>query len=129
MDFRPPTIESNDRRWVDAFAFVLVLLSVLFFPILWPLHLVRRHYGLRVRGFWIARKGRDAFEYQELRNGRVERLIIGGELMAIGQHVVYVPNEQEWETTMPLWSQGRRDEIIQNVQRGLGTKNYEYVFS
>jgi hypothetical protein len=129
MDFRPTTIESNERRWADAFAGLLILFSVLFFPILWPLYHLRRYYGLRFRGFWVAPKGRDAFEYQELCDGGMERLIIGGELMAIGRHVVYVPSEQEWQTTMPRWAQGRRDEIIQNVQRGLGTKNYEYVFS
>ena len=123
MDFRPTTIESNERRWADAFAILLILLSFLFFPITWPLYQVRRYYGLRVRGFWVTRKGRDAIEYQELQNGKVERLTIGGEMMAIGPHVVYVPSEEEWEQTMPQWGRGRRAEIIENVKRALGTKN------
>jgi len=43
--------------------------------------------------------------------------------------VVYVPTEDEWQQEMPAWARGRREEIIENVRRDLGTKHYEYVFS
>jgi hypothetical protein len=126
MDYRPTTIESNERRWHDALVIVLLPLSLLLLPIGWPLYFARRSYWLRVRGFWVTREGRDAIEYQQLHNGRVERLTIGGEMMVGAPHVVYVPTEEEWRQTMPEWAQGRRDEIIANLRRKLGTKRYEY---
>ena len=70
VDFRPTTIESNERRLADALAVLLILFSLLFFPITWPLYQVRRYYRLKSQGFWVTRKGRDAIEYQELRNGK-----------------------------------------------------------
>jgi hypothetical protein len=129
MEFQPTTIESNERRWANAFAVLLLVLSLIFFPILWPLYFVRRYYSLRFRGFWVTREGRDAIEYQELHNGKVERLTIDGEMMVGAPHVVYVPTAEEWQRTMPGWAQGRREEIIENVKRKLGTKNYEYDYS
>jgi len=129
MDVRPTTSESNERRWTDAFAVLLILLSLLFFPITWPLYQVRRYYGLKIRGFWVRPEGRDAIEYQEIHEGKVQRLIIAGEMVVKAPHVVYIPTEAEWQESMPQWARGRRDEIIENVKRGLGTKNYEYDFS
>ena len=129
MEYRPTTMESNERRWRDAFMIVLLPLALLFLPIGWLLYFIRRFYWLRARGFWVTRQGRDAIEYQELREGGVEELTIGGEMMVGTPHVVYVPNEEEWVQTMPDWAQGRREEIIANVRRKLGTKRYEYVYS
>jgi hypothetical protein len=129
MDFQPTTIESGERRWADAFAVLLLILSLVFFPILWPLYFVRRRYHLRSRGYWVVRQGRDAIEYQEMHDGKVERLIIGGEMLVGAPHVVYVPTAEEWQQTMPEWAQGRREEIIENVKGKLGTKNYEYDYS
>ena len=57
----------------------------------------------------------------------VEHLTIGGEMMAVGPHVIYVPTEEEWGETAPEWAQGRRDEILERVKGVLGRKNYEYV--
>ena len=107
---------------------VLVLL-VLLYPFLWFIYQVRRHYRLRFSGFWVHRKGRDDIEYEERRAGRLHRLTIHGELMAYGPFVIYVPTEEEWANEMPEWAQGRRAEILENVKRVLGTKNYEYEFS
>jgi hypothetical protein len=129
MDYRPTTIESNERRARDAFAIVLVLLSLILLPIAWPLYFVCRSYWLRARGFWVTREGRDAIEYQELHNGRVERLTIGGEMMIGAPHLIYVPTEEEWRRTMPEWAQERREEIVANVKSKLGTKRYEYDYS
>jgi len=129
MDYRPTTIESNERGWRDALVVILIPLSLLLLPIGWPIYFVRRLYWLRQHGFWVTRQGRDAIEYQELRDGRVERLTIGGEMMVGAPHLVYIPTEEEWRQTMPLWAHGRRDEIIANVKRKLGTKRYEYAYS
>jgi len=125
MDYRPTKIESNERRWRDVLVILVLPLSLFS----WPLYLVRRWYWLKARGFWAARVGRDAIEYQELRNGRVERLTIEREMMIGAPHVVYVPTEKEWQQTMPAWAEGRRIEIIDKVKRRLGTKDYEYDYS
>ena len=129
MDYRPTTIESNEGRWADAFAVVLIIISLLLFPITWPVSELWRYYRLKSRGFWVSRKGRDAIEYQELRDGKVLRLVIAGEMVVKRPHVVYVPTEAQWQQTMPAWARGRREDIIENMKRALGTKNYEYVFS
>jgi hypothetical protein len=118
MDYRPTTIESSERPWADIFAVVLIVLSLFLFPITWPLSQLWRYYRLKSRGY-----------DQELCNGKVRRLTIAGEMVVKGPHVVYVPTEAEWQLWMPPWAQGRREEIVENVKRALGDKNYEYVSS
>ena len=129
MDYRPATIQSNERPWSDAFAVILIVISLLLFPISWPLSQLWRYYRLKSRGYYVTREGRDAIEYQELSDGKVRRLAIGGEMVVKGPHVVYVPTEAEWQRWQPSWAQGRREEIVDNVRRSLGTENYEYVSS
>ena len=104
--------------------FVAVLL-VLLFPLLWFVYQLRRSYRLRSGGFWVAREGRDEILYEERRAGETQRLTISGERMTHGARVVYVPSEEEWEKEMPEWAHGRRVEILENIKRALGTKNYE----
>ena len=127
MDYQPTTIESNERGWRDALVVVLLPLWILFLQIAWPLYFVRRSYSLRKHGFWVTREGRDSIEYQELCDGSVRRLTIGGELRVKGPRVVYIPTEAEWQQWQPAWAQGRREEIVEKVRRALGTKNYEFV--
>jgi len=105
---------------------LVVVLLVLLFPVFWLISQSLRYYRLLSRGFSVAREGRDNIVYEERRNGKNRRLIIYGELMVRAPHVVYVPTEEEWESKMPEWARDRRTEIIDNVKRGLGTKNYEY---
>ncbi len=129
MDYYPTTIESNQRRWSDAFAVMLLVIFILLFPITWPLSQLWRIYRLKSRGYYVTREGRDAIEYQELNDGTVRRLTIASEMFVKGPHVVYVPTEAEWKEWMPSWAQGRREEIVENVKRALGNKQYEYVVS
>jgi len=129
MDYRPTTIESNAQPWADAFAVILVVLFLLLFPITWPLSQLWRFYQLKSRGYYVTREGRDDIEYQELRDGKIHRLTIAGEMVSKGPHVVYVPTEAEWQQWMPAWAQGRREEIVEKIRRALGNKKYEYVFS
>jgi len=129
MDYRPTTVESNEQPWSDSFAFILFLLLILLLPIIWPVTELWRYYRLYSRGFWVTRKGRDSIEYQERRDRSIRRLTIDGEMLVKGPHVVYVPTENEWERRMPAWAHGRREEIIANVKRDLGTKHYKFVSS
>ena len=108
---------------------ILVLVVLLLFPLLWLVYQLRRYFSLRFRGFFVSREGRDSFLYEERRAGETQRLTIHGEMMAYGPHVVYVPNEEEWEKETPEWAHGRHAEILENVKRALGTKNYEYDMS
>jgi hypothetical protein len=128
MDYRPTTIQSQEQPWSDAFAVILLLFAIVLFPIMWPVTELWRYYRLYHRGFWARRKGRDSIEYQERRDRTIRRLEIDAEMMARGPHAVYVPTEDEWDSTMPAWARGRRGEIVDNVRRALGTKNYEFVF-
>lgn len=105
---------------------LILILLVLLYPFFWLIYQLRRLYGLHFRGFWVHRKGRNDVEYEERDAGGVQRLTIRGELMAYGPSVLYVPTEEEWANEMPEWAQGRRAEILENVRRALGTKNYEY---
>jgi hypothetical protein len=108
---------------------LILVLLVLLYPFLWLIYQLRRNYRLRSRGFWVHRKGRDDIEYEERRADGLHRLTIHGELMSYGPFVVHVPTEEEWANEMPEWAQEHRAEILENVKRALGTKNYEYASS
>jgi hypothetical protein len=95
------------------------------YPFFWFIYHLRRQYYLRFHGYWITAKGRVGFEYQERLGDKIERIIIDGEMMAVGPHVVYLPTKEEWKK-MPEWVQGRRGEIIGRVKDFLGNKHYEY---
>ena len=129
MDFRPTTIESNQRQWPDALVLVLLPFALVLLPIGWLIYFVRRFYWLRAYGFWVTQTGRDEIEYQELHDGSVDRITIFGERLVSAPHVVYVPSPEEWQQTMLSWARGRREEIIENMKRKLGTKKYEYDYS
>jgi hypothetical protein len=93
----------------------------------WIVNELRRWYSLAVRGFWVSRSGRDNIEYEERRTGKIKRLTIYGEMMAVGPHVVYVPNDRSWRQEVPEWAQDRREEIIGRIKLILGSKKYQYV--
>ncbi len=129
MTYHPTTIQSHERPGSDALAVFMLVLAVLFFPAIWPLFRLWRYYRLYSSGFYVTRKGRDLIEYQERRAGMICRLTLYREMMATPPNVVYVPTEDEWQCDMPVWARGRREEIIENVKRALGTKRNEFVFS
>jgi hypothetical protein len=110
----------------------MLLYLFLLFP-LWPFFYlyaeVRRRYTLSQRGFWARRNGRDSIRYEEKHGRSVEHLIIDGEIMAVGPHVIYVPTDEEWAKSAPEWAQGRKNEILERVMGILGKKNYEYDYS
>jgi len=116
---------NSESQWKDSLMLLLILMLLPLYPFFWVVYQLRRQYSLRFRGYWVTRKGRDSIEYQERLADKVERIIIDGEMMAVGPHVVYVPTDEEWKK-MPEWAQGRRDEIIGRVKDFLGSKNYEY---
>lgn len=129
MDFYPTLIESYQRRLSDVSAVFLLIILIILFPLFWLVYFVHRLYSLRMRGFWVAKKGHHTIEYEELRNGEVERLGMYSEMSVGAPNVVYVPTEKEWKQKMPDWAQGRREEILERVKHKLGTRRYEYYWS
>lgn len=128
-DYFPTTFDDTPLR--DRLFLVLaVLLLPLWLPLLvvfWAIYGLRRQFALAVRGFWVAGKGRDNFEYQERRGGKIARIFIYGERILGGPSVVYVPADDDWRQSVPEWARDRREEIFARIRWSLGSKNYEYV--
>lgn len=76
MDYRPTTIQSNERPWGDALAVILIVISLLLSPVTWPLFQLWRYYRLKSHGYYVTRKGRDAIEFQELSDGKFVVLLL-----------------------------------------------------
>jgi predicted membrane channel-forming protein YqfA (hemolysin III family) len=86
---------------------------------------IRGRYEFNKLGYLVTSHGREQLEYRERSGGVIRSLIIGGELLAKGR-VVYIPSETGWNTKMPEWAWGRRDQIIERVKANVGTKDYEF---
>jgi hypothetical protein len=56
----------------------------------------------------------------------VRHLTIDGEMLTGAPHVVYLPDQEAWEKSMPAWARLRRDEIVQRIRQALGTKSYQF---
>jgi hypothetical protein len=64
--------------------------------------------------------------YEELRDGKWERLNLDGEmLMGRAHHIVYFGNREDWKKH-PEWAHGRRDEIIDRIKTAFRIPDYEY---
>jgi hypothetical protein len=82
------------------------------------------------RGFWvryispnIVRADRDDFaiEYHEGKKS----LILHGKLLEGSKRLITVPRTQDWDTKMPDWARGRREEIRERIKTELNPKVYE----
>lgn len=82
------------------------------------------------RGFWvryispnILRGDPDDFaiEYHE----GEKSLMLYGKLLERSKRLVTIPSTQEWETKMPEWAKGRREEIRGRIKADLNPKVYE----
>ena len=79
------------------------------------------------RGWRVGHRGRDEMYYEELREGRWERIPISGEmLMGRAHHVIYFASPREW-LAYPDWARHRRAEIIARVKSEFRPPDYEYV--
>ena len=64
--------------------------------------------------------------YEELRDGRWERIDIDGEmLMGRAHHVIYFATPERW-LQYPAWAKNRRDEIIARITSEFREPDYEY---
>ncbi len=78
------------------------------------------------RGWRVGHRGRDEMYYEELRDGRWERIRISGEmLMGRAHHVIYFASPSDW-LAYPDWARHRRDEIVARVKSAFRPPDYEY---
>ena len=119
--------------WEESLKDLAMLLYLFLLFLLWPFFYIyaeaRRQYSLRRRGYWARRVGRDSVRYEEKRGRSIEHVIIDGEMMAVGPHLIYVPTDEEWKKSAPEWAHSRKNEIHERVKGILGKKNYEYDYS
>ena len=97
------------------FKILELLASILLAPILlW--NIIQRQYWLRTKGFWANIKYRYGIKYQEMQNGRIEQLIIPGNIQFGESAEIYLPSSKEWQETMPEWAKRRKDELLERVK-------------
>ena len=78
------------------------------------------------RGWRVGHQGRDGMFYEEMIDGRWERIPIDGEMLCgDAHHVIYFPTQREWDA-MPEWTRGRRSEIIARIKTIFTPPDYEY---
>lgn len=91
--------------------------------------LLRRVSGAdRRRGWRAGHRSRDSLFYEEIVEGRWQRIIIDGQMPFSScdvRHIVWFPSETEW-TKLPDWTMGRRDLILQRMKQELAPPDYKY---
>jgi hypothetical protein len=88
---------------------------------------IRRRMFLLKNGWYAGRRGRDLLYYQEVADGVLRELDVGGEMLCgKPSHIVYVPSEHGWNEKQPQWAYGRRTEIIRRMKSLLKEPDYRY---
>jgi hypothetical protein len=78
------------------------------------------------RDWRVGHTGRDQMYYEELHDGRWERIEIQGEMLTgRAHHVIYFATPAQW-ASYPAWAQGRRDEIIARIRSEFLEPDYEH---
>ena len=85
-----------------------------------------RQFRLRVRGWTVKGHGRDEIAYEEHRKGEI---VFSAELMGAGPvaRVIRLPERDDWDSTVPSWARGRRDEILARIMQTLREPRYSYT--
>jgi hypothetical protein len=79
-------------------------------------------------GYFTTRNSRDSIQYSELINGKFESIIIDGSMLTGGPpyHLLYIPTENEWNTSKPNWAQNRMPEIVERIKEEFPDSENEY---
>ena len=113
--------------WKESMLKFLIAMSAIGLLLGW---VVWNKYRETRRGFWvryispnILRADPDDFaiEYHE----GEKSLMLYGKLLERSKRLVTIPSTQEWETKMPEWAKGRREEIRGRIKADLNPKVYE----
>jgi len=102
-----------------ALAILLILLGYTLFK-----GYLRNKYTLRKRGYLVQHVGHHV-HYHELVDGTVRTLDLSGEITVRGPYLLYPPNSNEWDHTVPAWARGRRNEILERVRTFFGREHFE----
>jgi len=79
------------------------------------------------RGWRTYALGIGAVYYEELRDGKWEKIEIGGErLCGKPRYVIYLGSAETWKK-YPEWAQNRREEIISRIKSVLKEPEYKYL--
>jgi hypothetical protein len=80
------------------------------------------------RKWRVGHVGRDVMYYEELVDGKWERLSLDGELQTgRAHHMIFFDSKEDW-ARYPDWAKDRREEIIQRVMNDFREPDYEYYF-
>src|SRR5258708_3829625 len=78
----------------------------------------------KMRGYWVSVHGG---EWHVIYHEGSNSLGMDFELGGFGHpDILYVPTEEEWESSVPDWATNRRHEIMERVIAELGTKAWIY---
>lgn len=103
---------------------VLCTIGVMFIMIVSGTYL-EKHRDLK-RSWRVGHRGRDEMYYEEVVNGRWERIWIDGEMLCgKAHHVIYFPSDTQWEK-FPDWTRGRQVEIVARIKQEFAPPGYEY---
>ena len=70
----------------------------------------------RHRGWRVGHVGRDGMYYEELVDGKWQRIPIDGEmLVGPAHHIIYFASEEAWQE-YPAWARDRRPEIVARIK-------------
>jgi hypothetical protein len=91
-------------------AFIILIAAIVIFK-------VRDYRFLKINGWITLGYGRDEMVYIELEGSKKRSFRFYAE-MQVGpvKRQIYLPSELEWDSQLPSWAHGRRDEIIDRIK-------------
>jgi hypothetical protein len=80
------------------------------------------------RGYRAGLLGRDNVVYEERGVAdTTRRVVFHGEMLVRGPHVLYMPDDLEWNDSTPVWLHGRRQQVLDRIVEDLGRVTVEAV--
>jgi hypothetical protein len=112
-------------------ALPLIIVLIVFW-ITWVLSIpiverIRRLYWLKTKGYWAEPVYHRGVKYEEIINGVVDHLFISGDMGWDNPNTIEIPNDEQWQKTMPKWAKDRKVEIVERVKAYLGNMKTLYL--
>lgn len=95
----------------------LLLAGVAILMLRWYWRTTARKRALTRSGFHAGRRVGSHWAYEELHDGVVATLELPLEYVGRGGYDIHIPSEHDWQANMPAWARGRRDEIVERLQK------------
>ena len=110
--------------WVDMTVFLAPFLVVAALKLRLT---VVRTISLRRRGFFAGAQVGNYWKYEEIRDGRVESLLLPLTQIESGSLDIYFPSMWDWNLVVPAWAKGRRNEITERVAKHWDVSRTHYL--